>query len=162
MVYMKQIFAGILRPRTGPPSPHDDNTLIFALLITILIAAFLYLAFGEVAFAAVTRLPGDDASDKLQAAGTLLKIIDTGLFKWGARIFAGICIMSSAWALKEQRFGIAIICVIGAIIFGTAPTWVKNIFEIGGSDGVFSKLQTAPRVELVQRVQVKPGGVARA
>ena len=90
------------------------------------------------AFAGSASLPGEDMSDKLQAAGTLLRLIDTGLFKWGARIFAGICIMSAGWSLKEQRFGIAIICVIGAIVFGTAPMWVKNIFEIGGGGGIFS------------------------
>ena len=90
------------------------------------------------------RLPGEDASSKLEAAGTLLRLIDTALFKWGTRIFAGICIMSSAWSLKEQRFGIAIISVVGAIIFGTAPTWVRNIFEIGTSDSVFGSIAIVP------------------
>ncbi len=104
--------------------------------------------FGPDVFAAGARLPGTDVSDKLEAAGTLLRIIDTGLFKWGARIFAGICIMSSAWALKEQRFGIAIICIVGAIIFGTAPTWVRNIFEIGGGDSVFGYVEPATLEEL--------------
>ena len=102
-------------------------------------AIALILIFGPEAYSQ-TRLPGTDASDKLEAAGTLLRLIDTGLFKWGARIFAGICIMSAAWALKEQRFGIAIICIVGAIIFGTAPTWVKNIFDIGGGDSVFGAI----------------------
>jgi hypothetical protein len=92
-------------------------------------------------------LPGDDDSAKLKAAGTLLKILDTGIFKWGARVFAGLCIMSSAWALKEQRFGIAIICVIGAIIFGTAPKWVKDIFDIGNNESIFSRLETRPGIK---------------
>lgn len=86
---------------------------------------------------AQASLPGTDASDKLEAAGTLLRILDTALFKWGARIFAGICIMSAAWSLKEQRFGIAIICIVGALVFGTAPTWVQNIFSIGTGDSIF-------------------------
>lgn len=103
-------------------------------LTTFLVADVIFTSHAV----AQVRLPGTDASDQLEAAGTLLRIIDTGLFKWGARIFAGICIMSAAWALKEQRFGIAIICIIGAIIFGTAPTWVRNIFSIGGSDSLFS------------------------
>ena len=110
-------------------------TLIFA---TLSLTVLYLLVHAEPSFAAVTRLPGEDASDKLEAAGTLLKILDTGLFRWGARIFAGICIMSSAWALKEQRFGIAIICVVGALIFGTAPKWVKNIFDIGDNQSIFS------------------------
>jgi len=91
---------------------------------------------------AATRLPGEDGANKLEAAGILLKTLDTGLFKWGARLFAGICIMSSAWSLKEQRFGIAIICVIGAIIFGTAPKWVHNIFDMGDNQGIFSQVDT--------------------
>ena len=84
------------------------------------------------------RIPGTDAANKLEAAGTLLKIVDTALFIWGARIFAGIAILSAGWNLKEQRFGVAIICVVSALIFGTAPVWVQNIFDIGGGNGIFS------------------------
>lgn len=120
----------------------NDNvgTIRPIILILIGLGIIIFAAFPNFVQAALKNLPGEDASDKLEAAGTLLRILDTGLFKWGARIFAGICIMSSAWALKEQRFGIAIICVVGAIIFGTAPTWVKNIFEIGGNQSLFSNM----------------------
>lgn len=115
---------------------------IFLVTILILMGLLVLLTIlGPEAFAQA-HLPGTDASDKLEAAGTILRIIDTGLFKWGARIFAGVCIMSSAWSLKEQRFGIAIISIIGAIIFGTAPTWVKNIFAISGSDSIFGSVIT--------------------
>lgn len=140
MVQVERYFGGLVG--FGRPGPGRDNDeLILAIVTLVFISICLYLAFGEAAYAAPSRLPGEDASDKLQAAGTLLRIVDTGLFQWGARIFAGICIMSAAWSLKEQRFGIAIICVIGAIIFGTAPIWVKNIFEIGGGGGVFSLVE---------------------
>jgi len=122
-----------------PPDPRSVfSSLVFAATLVALAIVLLWVA--PLAHAGAS-LPGTDASDKLEAAGTLLRMIDTGLFRWGARIFAGICIMSSAWALKEQRFGIAIICVIGAIIFGTAPTWVKNIFDIGGNQGIFSQVE---------------------
>lgn len=128
----------------------------FQFIATLLIVGFaltvLYLVVhSEPSFAAITRLPGEDASDKLEAAGTLLKVLDTGIFKWGARLFAGICVMSSAWALKEQRFGIAVICVIGAIIFGTAPKWVKNIFDIGDNQSLFSQVEEPRRVPAVER-----------
>ena len=74
------------------------------------------------------QLPGTDASDKLEAAGTLLRILDTAMFKWGARIFAGICVMSGAWSLKEQRFGIAIICIVGAFEgFHNSPGAVRGL-----------------------------------
>lgn len=113
------------------------RNLWFWVIISIGFILGAYWIFGPGCFAQAS-LPGSDASDKLEAAGTLLRLLDTALFKWGARIFAGICIMSSAWSLKEQRFGIAIICIVGALIFGTAPTWVKNIFSIGTGDSIFS------------------------
>ena len=135
----------------------DFNHIIASILIAVVAIIALYLAVHvEPSFAGVTRLPGDDASDKLEAAGTMLKILDTALFKWGARIFAGVCIMSSAWALKEQRFGIAIICVIGAIIFGTAPKWVKNIFDIGDNQSIFSQAEeVAPQNRVARIAQVE-------
>jgi hypothetical protein len=138
----------------------DFNPLEFIVSMLIAGAAIgmLYLAVhSDVTYAGVIRLPGEDASDKLEAAGTLLHILDTGVFKWGARIFAGLCIMSSAWALKEQRFGIAVICVVGAIIFGTAPKWVKNIFDIGDNQSLFSQVEdsggrvAAPQFRPVER-----------
>lgn len=126
------------------PRPKEDNSIVWLLLL--LGAVIVLFLLGPDVFAQ-TRLPGSDASDKLEAAGTLLRLVDTGLFSWGARIFAGICIMSSAWALKEQRFGIAIICIVGAIIFGTAPTWVKNIFSIGGGSSVFGYVEPVTNEE---------------
>jgi hypothetical protein len=111
------------------------NFWIWVLVTLGLMAISLWFISPEVF--AQAQLPGSDASDKLEAAGTLLRLLDTALFKWGARIFAGICIMSAAWSLKEQRFGVAIICIVGALIFGTAPTWVQNIFSIGTGDSIF-------------------------
>lgn len=136
-------FQGLLffsDPTVDPKQTLAVSLIMFLwLFITI---AIIYASFhSQLSFANSARLPGEDASSKLEAAGILLKTLDTGIFKWGARIFAGLCIMSSAWALKEQRFGIAIICVIGAIIFGTAPKWVKNIFEIGDNQSLFSKIE---------------------
>lgn len=105
--------------------------LVFSLLCVCALSFLLPSAFAQ------AQLPGTDASDKLEAAGTLLRIIDTALFKWAARVFAGLCLLSTAWSLKEQRIGIAIICIVAAIIFGSAPTWVKNIFSITNADSVF-------------------------
>lgn len=116
------------------PNPKNQETWFIFILVTALVA----LAFHAQAFGA-TRIPGADASDKLEAAGTLLRIVDSVLFSWGARIFAGLCVMSAGWNLKEQRFGLAVLCVVAAIVLGTAPTWVKNIFDIGGGGGVFSQ-----------------------
>ena len=108
------------------------------LLVSVLL---IWFAFSQAE--AATRIPGSDVSDKLEAAGTLLRIVDSVLFSWGARIFAGLCIMSAGWNLKEQRFGIAVLCIVAAIVLGTAPMWVKNIFDIGGGGGVFSQILIA-------------------
>ena len=124
------------------PPPQNDKEVFEKLLIIGFAFLVVWLFLGGTAFADGS-LPsgGGDAVGKLKAAGSLLSIIDTALFKWGARIFAGLCIMSAGWALKEQRFGVAIVCVIGAILVGTAPSWVKNIFEISGGDSVFGSIR---------------------
>lgn len=119
--------------------------VLITLFITFGLALIVLSLFGSDVFAGGGHLPGEDASDKLEAAGTLLRLLDTGLFKWGARIFAGLCIMAAAWSLKEQRFGVCVICIVAAIIFGTAPTWVKNIFNMGGTDSVFSQRDVPDR-----------------
>ena len=115
------------------PRESDIGWMIVFLAALILIATYGLDAFSQVA------LPGSDESSRLEAAGTLLRIIDTGLFQWGTRIFAGLSIVSAGWALKEQRFGVAIMCIISAILLGSAPNWVKNVFDIGNSDSIFSQ-----------------------
>jgi hypothetical protein len=121
---MKKFFEPLFRSRSD---------LYFLVVIT---SALLLALFCPDVFA-VPRIPGSDESSKLEAAGTLLRLVDTAVFLWGSRIFAGLCILSAGWSLKEQRFGMAVICVLGAIVIGTAPMWVKNIFEIGGGS-IFS------------------------
>ena len=104
----------------------------------VLAALSAFVLFHTVPALADARLPGEDISAKMESAGTLLRFVDTGIFKWTARVLAGLCIFGAGWSLKEMRFGPAVISMIAAILFGTAPTWVKNIFSIGGADSVFS------------------------
>ena len=118
-----------------PTPPKREEWFLFILIAMLVVWLVNSHAYGA------TRIPGADASDKLEAAGTLLRIVDSVLFSWGARIFAGLCVMSAGWNLKEQRFGIAVLCIVAAIVLGTAPTWVKNIFDIGGGGGVFSQIE---------------------
>jgi len=108
------------------------------LLLLLLLGTAALMLLAPDAFSQA-RIPGTDESGKLEAAGTLLRILDTSIFTWGARLCAGVMVFSAGLNLKEQRFGIAFICVIGALVIGTAPMWVRNIFEIGGGS-VFGSL----------------------
>jgi hypothetical protein len=117
----------------------------FSILQVTMILIVAILALNNLSFLAMAdgvRLPGEDASSKMESAATLLRFIDTGLFKWSARLLAGLCIFSAGWSLKEMRFGPAVISLIAAILFGTAPTWVKNIFSLSSSDSVFSNSES--------------------
>ncbi len=109
----------------------NGQELIFFVVIIGILLLFSMQSLAQV------RIPGADESAKLKAAGTLLMLIDTALFVWLARIFAGLCVLSAGWLIKEQKFGPAVVCVLGALIIGTSPMWVRNIFEIGGGGGVF-------------------------
>lgn len=116
------------------------NMKLAELILYLMIALLIVHLFSNEVMANQIRLPGEDSSDKLEAAGTLLRLVDTALFKWGARVFAGLGILSAGFHLKDQRFGLAVISVIGAIIMGTSPLWVKNIFDIGGGATLFSSI----------------------
>ncbi|MGK5086900.1 hypothetical protein WDW86_05030 [Bdellovibrionota bacterium FG-2] len=136
--------AGIIVRPGGPRRP--DKTEVILLVVFFLITTVILMIAGSLGdqAALAATLPdtgGPDAAEKLQAASTLLHIADLSIFQWGARVFSGLCIMSSAWALKEQRFGMAGLSLAGAILFGTAPKWVKNIFEISGEQGLFTQLE---------------------
>ena len=103
-------------------------------------AASLFLWFVFYATCVIAEsIPtlGGSASgiSKLTAAGTLLRIVDSFLFSFGARIMAGLSILAAGWNLKEQRFAMAIICILAAIVMGTVPMWIKNIFEMDGAGG---------------------------
>ena len=100
------------------------------LVADILVLSLLFLS-SYIAIAA--SLPGDDqAINKLNAAGTLLKLIDSFIFVFGARILAGLCVLAAGWNLKEQRFSMAIVCIFAAILIATVPLWIKNLFDMGG------------------------------
>lgn len=136
---MKSLLLRSLISRAGLPRNADHFRPYYGALVLFFLLLLVLMAQAHPVFAGTTTLPGDDASSQMESAGTLLKFIDTGVFKWGARLFAGLCIFGSAWNLKEGRYGSAFISVLAAVLFGTAPSWVKNIFAVGGSDSVFTQ-----------------------
>src|SRR3989338_763309 len=102
----------------------------------VTLASWLLLC-TTIALAETIPTLGGDANgiSKLTAAGTLLRIVYSFLFSFGARLMAGLAVLGAGWNLKEQRFAMAIICIIAAIMMGTVPMWIKNIFEMDGSGG---------------------------
>lgn len=136
---MKSLLIRSILGKPGLPKSVEDLRPYYGCLVLFFLLLLVLLAQSHPVFAGTTNLPGDDASSQMESAGTLLKFIDTGVFKWGARLFAGLCIFGSAWNLKEGRYGSAFISVLAAVLFGTAPSWVKNIFAVGGSDSVFTQ-----------------------
>ncbi len=109
--------------------------IFFITLILLLTFVILYASLAHASIA----LPGEDISSKMESAGTLLRFIDTALFKWTARILSGVCMFGTAWCFKEQRIGTGVIVLIAALLFGTSTLWVKNIFSAAGGDSVFSQ-----------------------
>jgi hypothetical protein len=101
-------------------------------ILILLCVAIVFLDPAILIAGPMVKIPGADVTDRLTAAGTLLRIVDSFLFVFGARIMAGLAVLGAGWNLKEQRFAMAIICIIAAILIGTVPLWIKNIFEIGG------------------------------
>ena len=97
---------------------------------------FIGFLLGSQLLASV-NLPGTDPSSSMESAGSLLKLIDTAVFTWVARLLAGICVLSAGWSLKEQKYNVAVVCILAAVLIGTAPKWVKNIFTLGGG-GIFN------------------------
>lgn len=135
------------------PTPFDaiDERwwIAFTALVVLWSCCAWCLFAAHPALADAVRLPGEDVSSQMDGAGTLLRFVDTAIFSWVARLLCGLCIGGAAWGLKEARFGSAVIAIISAILFGTAPTWVKNIFSISGSSSVFQgKLEADPHREI--------------
>ena len=64
---------------TADPSGPNYHYLLFLLLLFLLVM----VTFAH----AGPRIPGVDASNQLEAAGTVLRIVDTALFKWGGKAF---------------------------------------------------------------------------
>ena len=124
------------------PSPGSfEKWMPWLYFITLILLLLFVIVFSLPAHAESVSLPGEDISSKMESAGTLLRFIDTALFKWTARILSGVCMFGTAWCFKEQRIGTGVVVLIAALLFGTATMWVKNIFSAAGGDSVFTLTQ---------------------
>lgn len=100
----------------------------WALTLTMLLSP-------AIALAADIPQNADSSIKSLTAATTLMGIIDSAIFSVGARVLAGLCILGAGWNLKEQRFAMAIVCIFAAIVIGTTPMWIDNIFNLNSNGG---------------------------
>ena len=66
-------------------------------MLAIFIATAIVLFVSIDALANIPRLPGSDQMDKLTAAGDLLRLVDSFLFKFGARLMAGLAVLAAGW-----------------------------------------------------------------
>ena len=83
-------------------------------------------------------IPGDDISGKMEAAGSLLRLLDTVMFSWGARLCCGFALLYAGWNLKKLQIARMACAIVAAILFGYGPNIVKDIFSASGSSSVFS------------------------
>lgn len=93
-------------------------------LLLMFLVVLVGILLSDSAFAASIKLPGTDSSDKLEAAGTLLRMVDTALFKWGARIFAGTWYFISRVAFKGSA-----IWTCSYLSYWINPHW--NLSNVG-------------------------------
>ncbi len=119
------------------PTSHNIRTLTS--VFTLLLACIIFVSISSPVYAQY-RLPGDDITNSLSAMGTVMKLADTLVFKIFSRFLAGLAILAAAWNLKEQRIGICVMCTFAAVALGLTPTFVKNIFDVGGGT-IFSMIQ---------------------
>lgn len=116
----------------------SDNLRTITSILVLLFACITFLAISTPVHAQY-RLPGDDITNSLSAMGTVMKLADTLVFKIFSRFLAGLAILAAAWNLKEQRIGICVMCTFAAVALGLTPTFVKNIFDVGGGT-IFSMI----------------------
>ena len=119
--------------------PTSDNIRTLTSVFTLLLACIIFVGISSPVYAQY-RLPGDDITNSLSAMGTVMKLADTLVFKIFSRFLAGLAILAAAWNLKEQRIGICVMCTFAAVALGLTPTFVKNIFDVGGGT-IFSMIQ---------------------
>ena len=137
---MRDLYFQPIQNSSRPPTslePSIEYWMPWIFFITLILLLTFVILFSIPAHAGVS-LPGEDISTKMESAGTLLRFIDTALFKWTARILSGVCMFGTAWCFKEQRIGTGVVVLIAALLFGTATMWVKNIFNAAGGDSVFT------------------------
>lgn len=88
------------------------------------------------AFARIT-IPGTNEADQLETLGTMAKTFDVVIFTWGAKIAAAVVFLLAGWAIKENRLGMALLCLCAGFLILFAPKLATEIQAIAGMNSLF-------------------------
>lgn len=96
--------------------------------------------FGLLSVAALAiSIPGTNEAESLETIGTIAKTFDTIIFTWGAKIGAAVIFLLGGWAIKENRLGMALLCLCAGFIMLFAPKLANEIQSLAGVSSVFGK-----------------------
>lgn len=101
---------------------------------TILITSVFLLS--NAAFALIS-IPGTNEADSLETIGTMAKTMDVVIFTWGAKIGSAIIFLLAGWAVKENRLGMALLCIISGFLMLFAPKLATEIQAMAGMTSNF-------------------------
>ena|SRR3990167_9131770 len=94
------------------------------------------LLFSAVALASIT-IPGHNEADQLETLGTMAKTLDVVIFTWGAKIAAAVVFLLGGWAIKENRLGMALMCLCAGFLMLFAPKLATEIQSLAGMNSLF-------------------------
>jgi hypothetical protein len=101
-------------------------------------ASFL-IPFALCAIPALAKItiPGTNEADQLETLGTMAKTFDVIIFTWGAKIAAAVVFLLAGWAIKENRLGVALLCLCAGFLILFAPKLATEIQTLAGMTSLF-------------------------
>lgn len=87
-------------------------------------------------FARIT-IPGTNEADQLETLGTMAKTFDVVIFTWGAKLAAAVVFLLAGWAIKENRLGVALLCLCAGFLILFAPKLATEIQSLAGMTSLF-------------------------
>ena len=100
---------------------------------------FFLLPLILISASALARIsiPGTDESGDLETLGIMAKTFDTVIFTWGAKIAAAVVFLLAGWAIKENRLGMALMCLCAGFLILFAPKLATEIQTMAGVNSLF-------------------------
>ena len=99
----------------------------------------LPLAFIALPALASITIPGTNEANNLETLGTMVKTFDAIIFTWGAKIAAAVVFLLGGWAIKENRLGVALLCLCAGFLILFAPKLATEIQSISGMTSLFGE-----------------------